>query len=63
LTQQTGTERSYNTPSLETGWTYSYTVRATWMEGSREMTQERVISVAPGGSYVVDFSRTGARDS
>jgi len=63
LTQQTGTERTYYTPPLTMGTTYTYTVRATWMEGNREVTQERVLSIDPGGNFVVDFSRTGERIS
>jgi len=63
LTQQTGRERTYYTPPLTMGTTYTYTVKATWMEGNREVTQERVISIQPGGNFVVDFSRTGERIS
>jgi len=63
LTQQTGRERMFTTPALTNGTDYTYTIRAQWLEGGREIVQERVISVAPGGTYVVDFSPTGIRNS
>jgi uncharacterized protein (TIGR03000 family) len=56
-TSSTGTERLFNTPALTMGSTYSYRVRASWMQGGREVTQERTVSVTPGQTAMVDFSR------
>ena len=57
LTNQTGTERVFSTPSLTMGSTYSYEVRASWLQGGQELTQRRAISVTPGQTTVVDFTR------
>jgi uncharacterized protein (TIGR03000 family) len=56
LMTQTGSDRLYNTPALSPGSTYSYKVRATWMENGHEMSQEQSVSVAPGQTKVVDFA-------
>lgn len=55
-TKQTGAERMFVTPEL-TGTGTGYRIRAVFMQGNREVTRERVLTVAPGMTYVVDFSR------
>ena len=55
LTQQTGTDRLYNTPPLDPGATNNYRVRASWIQSGQEMTQERILAVTPGAQAVVDF--------
>jgi uncharacterized protein (TIGR03000 family) len=57
LTSQTGTDRLYHTPSLTAGSTYSYQIRASWTQGGREVSQERTVSVTPGQTTLVDFTR------
>jgi len=57
-TQQTGTERWFYTPNLQSGANNAYRIRATWMMGGREMTQERVVNVNPGQSVTVEFTQT-----
>jgi uncharacterized protein (TIGR03000 family) len=57
LTSQTGTDRRYHTPSLTAGSTYSYQIRASWMADGREVSQERTVSVTPGRTTSVDFTR------
>ena len=57
LTTQTGTDRLFYTPSLTAGSTYSYQIRASWMQGGREVSQERTISVTPGQTTLVDFTQ------
>jgi uncharacterized protein (TIGR03000 family) len=57
LTQQSGTDRMFHTPSLTVGSTYNYRIRASWMQGNREMTQERTVSVTPGATAVADFTQ------
>jgi uncharacterized protein (TIGR03000 family) len=54
-TQQTGTDRLFHTPPLNASVSNSYRIRASWMQGGQEMTQERVVNVTPGASAVADF--------
>lgn len=56
-TQQTGTNRLFSTPTLTQGATATYTIRAAWMQQGREVTQERQVSVGPGQTFTVDFTR------
>ena len=56
-TSQTGTDRLFNSPSLTIGSTYNYQIRASWMQGGKEVSQERTVSVTPGQTTVVDFTR------
>lgn len=58
LTRSTGTERLFSTPPLESGFTYSYQIVATWMQGGEKVRVERTIQVAPGRTTLVDFTRT-----
>lgn len=60
LTQQTGTDRTFTTPSMEASTVATYRVRASWTQGGREVVQERVVSVNASGSAVVDFTQAGA---
>src|SRR5208283_2992909 len=46
-TSSTGTERIYHTPDLSPNVTNTYSIRATWLANGKEMTQERVVGVAP----------------
>jgi len=57
-TQQTGTERWFYTPSLQSGANNTYRIRASWMLQGREVTQERVINVNPGQGVTVEFTQT-----
>jgi len=57
-TQQTGTERWFYTPALQSGTNNTYRIRATWMQNGREMTQERVVNVNPGQGVTVEFRQT-----
>ena len=54
-TQQTGTDRSFHTPPLNPNVSNSYRIRASWMQGGQEVTQERVVNVTPGATAVADF--------
>ncbi len=56
-TTQRGTTRRFDTPALQAGSTYSYTVRAAWPENGEMKTAERVVNIKAGGSVVVDFTR------
>jgi uncharacterized protein (TIGR03000 family) len=56
-TKQVGTDRLYYTPPLTAGAANNYLIRATFLQGDREVPLERVVAVAPGMTYVVDFTR------
>jgi len=55
LTKQDGGERYFHTPKLEPGSTYTYRIRAAWMEDGMETIQERVVNVSVGETTVADF--------
>jgi len=57
LTQQTGTQRIFTTPSLGTTGVYRYTLRASWSQNGQPVTQDRTIAVTPGRTTLVDFSQ------
>src|SRR5688572_19195931 len=57
-TQQRGSERRFVTPDLVPGYSYSYTLEATWMDrGGKEVRESRTASFKPGQTIVVDFFR------
>jgi uncharacterized protein (TIGR03000 family) len=59
-TRQTGTVRSFVSPSLTPGKDYTYEVRARWTEGGKEVVQTRRIDVAAGAWKSVDFTKPAA---
>lgn len=54
-TQQTGSDRFFETPPLTPGGNYHYRIRATWMEDGHQVTKERTLTVNPGQFVVVNF--------
>jgi len=50
MTQQTGPQRFFESPTLTPGLNYSYVVEARWMANGREMIVNRRFSVQPGDS-------------
>jgi uncharacterized protein (TIGR03000 family) len=56
-TQQRGSERRFVTPDLVPGYSYSYSLVATWRERGKEMSEERTARFKPGQTVVVDFFR------
>lgn len=56
-TTSRGTGRTFETPDLQTGRTFTYTIRASWEQGGQPVTDERVVEVAAGRASVVDFTR------
>ena len=56
-TKQEGTDRLFYTPPLKGRTTNEYLIRATFTQGGREVTLDRLVSVDPGMTYVVDFTR------
>jgi uncharacterized protein (TIGR03000 family) len=58
-TRQTGLERFFYSPPLDTTKNYSYTVRATWMENGKEVSRTKDVKVQSGRTSIVDFRATG----
>ena len=52
-----GQKRIFTSPALESGYSYSYRVTASWMDNGQEVRLERVVPVAPGRISNVDFTR------
>src|SRR5262245_15322176 len=48
MTRQGGTQRVFNTPSLESGYSYTYTIRAAWTQNGQPYSREQNVSVRPG---------------
>jgi uncharacterized protein (TIGR03000 family) len=61
LTQQSGTDRLFSTPQLQVGTSAAYTIKCTWMQAGREMSQERVVSVSAGRTAMVDFTQASSQ--
>ena len=61
MTKSVGTNRSYQSPPLEEGYSYTYTIRATWEQDGQVRTVERQIPVTPGERVLVDFTRSPSR--
>jgi len=58
-TRQTGMERVFTSPPLEANKTYTYTIRATWMENGREVNRSKDVQVQAGRTAMVDFRGLG----
>jgi uncharacterized protein (TIGR03000 family) len=56
-TNSSGRVRSFTSPELVPGKGYHYTVKVTWRQGGRVLSEERKVEVAAGRVSVVDFTR------
>jgi len=56
-TSTTGTTRHFDTPALQPGRDYTYTVKATWLQGGQPTSAERVVHLTAGSRRVVDFTQ------
>jgi uncharacterized protein (TIGR03000 family) len=54
-TRSTGTERSFQTPTLTAGKTYRYDVKVRWLQDGKPVDVTRSVDVRPGERTVVDF--------
>jgi uncharacterized protein (TIGR03000 family) len=61
-TTSTGTERAFQSPPVEAGKSYQYTVKARWMENGKMVEQNRAVLVKAGQEVTVDF-RGPAREA
>jgi uncharacterized protein (TIGR03000 family) len=57
-TMQTGTERTFVSPTLQAGARYTYSIRASWTEGGRTVEQTRDVPVRAGANVRVDFTNS-----
>jgi uncharacterized protein (TIGR03000 family) len=55
----TGTYRSFVSPPLQPGYSYTYHVAAAWMDNGREVRAERTVPVTAGQVSRLDFSSGG----
>lgn len=53
-----GSERSFTSPPMIPGRTYTYTIRASWMENGREVSQEKTLQVQAGQETMVRFENS-----
>jgi uncharacterized protein (TIGR03000 family) len=55
-----GRTRTFNTPPLEPGEDYYYTVRVRWMENGKKVEKTRTLNVRAGQNYTLDFTQRRA---
>lgn len=60
-TTQQGMQRSFESPPLEPNQTFTYTVKARWIDGGQTVNRERQVNVQAGQSITVSF-RENARE-
>jgi len=56
-TTSRGPTRYFDSPSLQPGGSYTYTLRATWNQGGQPMSAETSVRVTAGSQVVVDFNQ------
>ena len=56
-TGQTGTDRTFESPPLEAGKMYKYTVTARWVAGGQVVETTKEVTGAAGEVVRVDFGR------
>ncbi|MCI0456800.1 MAG: TIGR03000 domain-containing protein [Gemmataceae bacterium] len=61
-TSQTGEQRRFVTPPLAPGRKFSYTLKATWTEGNRQIVRMAVARVEAGKETTIDL-RHGSKDA
>jgi uncharacterized protein (TIGR03000 family) len=58
-TEETGTDRLFTSPALNPGKTYTYTIKAKWMDKDEEVVRTADIRVQAGRATLVDFRGKG----
>jgi uncharacterized protein (TIGR03000 family) len=59
--KQAGTLRHFETPRLTPGESYSYEVRARWVEDGKPITRTETVQVRAGKDVYVDLTKTAAQ--
>jgi uncharacterized protein (TIGR03000 family) len=57
MQQQSGPVRVMNSPPLQPGQTYHYTLKAQWDDNGHQTTQERAVNIQAGSDVTVDFTQ------
>jgi uncharacterized protein (TIGR03000 family) len=55
-----GTQRSFQSPPLDPGRAYTYTVRAAWLENGREVSDTKTLNIQAGQTVAANFADRGA---
>jgi len=58
-----GSEYTLVSPALESGFNYSYQVKAQWTEGGAQVVRTRVVQVRAGESVNVDLTTEGTAET
>jgi uncharacterized protein (TIGR03000 family) len=62
-TKQQGVERDFTSPPLETGWSYSYTLTASWWPNNyTKVIRSRSVQIKPGQAIEVDFRKSDPKN-
>jgi uncharacterized protein (TIGR03000 family) len=56
-TSQSGDERSFQSPPIDQGQTYTYVIRARWTENGNDVEQTRKVHVKAGDRVKIDFTK------
>lgn len=57
LVQTTGRERTFISPTMDVGKTFTYALRANWNDGDKVVSREKKVEVQTGHEYVIDFNK------
>ncbi|HYV36003.1 MAG TPA: TIGR03000 domain-containing protein [Gemmataceae bacterium] len=57
-TSSKGSTRYFDSPPLQPGGTYTYTIRAVWNQGGQSMSAESAVTVTAGSQVVLDFTQS-----
>jgi uncharacterized protein (TIGR03000 family) len=55
VSTQTGPARTFTTPQLQAGFTYSYELVARWQENGKQLTSRKTLTFQPGQAALVDL--------
>ena len=53
-----GSTRYFDSPPLQGGGTYTYEIKASWMQDGQPVTAQETVSVTAGTQMVVDFTQS-----
>jgi uncharacterized protein (TIGR03000 family) len=61
LTKQTGDRRTFRTPPLSPGLTFTYDVAARWRDGGQDVVRSERLLIRAGDTAVIDLTRIADR--
>jgi uncharacterized protein (TIGR03000 family) len=62
-TRQTGAERTFQSPTLPDGKTFTYKLKATWIANGKPVTVEKEVDVTAGAEVAIDLREASAGGS